>query len=184
MSTTNLFVELIVIGVGAFLWVVLLLVSILGYDKTATELALTPGGLIFMLSVIYVLGIITDRLADGLFDILWGRKIRERNIGSLANYYDARRRMSENSRHLADLLEYGRSRLRICRGWAFNSALTVLALNVFLIVAGETVANRTRTDLVGTIGLVLLTVGAWYSWKRIAESEYRRVKEYMEQKGP
>lgn len=32
MSTTNLFVELIVIGIGAFAWIALLLLTIFGID--------------------------------------------------------------------------------------------------------------------------------------------------------
>jgi len=71
MNTTNLFVELIVIGVGAFIWLILLVLSVFGYAWIPIEHMLAPAVTIPMLAVIYVLGIISDRIADTVFDAIW-----------------------------------------------------------------------------------------------------------------
>lgn len=117
MSTTNLFVELIVIGVGTFIWILLLLSAMFGWEL-GTLVSLVPlETAVPLVSLVYVLGIAMDRLADVTFETLWGKSLRKSRFGELRNYYDARRQILTKSERLSELLEYGRSRLRICRGW-------------------------------------------------------------------
>jgi hypothetical protein len=62
MSTTNLFVELLVIGVGCAGWLTLLAVAALGYASTLVMCLLsTPAAAVPALALIYLLGIVLDR---------------------------------------------------------------------------------------------------------------------------
>ena len=178
MSTTSLFVELIVIGVGAALWVGLLIISVFGYDDAVMKTLASPVATVVLLSVIYLLGIVTDRIADLIFDKRWGSAIRKQWFDSVEDYYRARSDIFEKSQLASELLEYSRSRLRICRGWAFNSVISAVALTIFLFTPSYPTLDKPRLFAFGTLGLLLLALGAWYSWKKLAESEYRRVHEY------
>jgi len=180
MSTTNLFVELIVIGVGALAWFVLAILSIFGYewllalpaDKSAALFAAIP-----LLAFTYLLGIITDRLSDGLFEKLWTDDLRNDYFDERVDYYNARRIVLTKSERLAELLEYGRSRLRICRGWAFNAILIVLALNLFIWLRLPETAPRLALTIAGSIIFLLIAWSCQYAWKKLSHSEYRKVKE-------
>ena len=180
MNTTNLFVELLVIGVGAALWVLLVVLSVFGYQwipiqQDVSWLALGP-----LLSISYLLGIIIDRIADMLFEIFWGNKLRGDWFPEKINYYNARRRILLASERLSDMLEYSRSRLRICRGWTFNAVMFAICLNIFVWTQLAWWHLATVTSIFGTIAMLLLALASWYAWKRLSLSEYRRIREQAE----
>jgi hypothetical protein len=78
--------------------------------------------------------------------------------------------------YLANLMEYGRSRLRIARGWAFNSAINLLAFNFFLksqILDGEL---QNRLFGWGNCIIGFLAIFSWYSWYQLTDAQYRRSK--------
>ena len=68
MSTTNLFVELIVIGIGAAIWVVLAALAVFGYSWVPLDQVFSTFAAAPFLGVVYVLGIILDRVADAVFE--------------------------------------------------------------------------------------------------------------------
>lgn len=80
MNTTSLFVELVVIGVGALAWVALLVLSVFGYDWVPLDPLLAAAATVPLLSVVYVLGIVSDRVADLLFDLVWTRTLRGHSL--------------------------------------------------------------------------------------------------------
>lgn len=177
MNTTNLFVELIVIGVGALAWVVLLVLSVAGWQWVPVEKAFSTGALVPVLSVVYVLGIVSDRIADSLFEGVWNNRLRRKRFPTVDDYHAARRHILTRSGRFSDLLEYGRSRLRICRGWALNSVLIAISLNVFLWTR---LADRPSTpglSLFGTVALLSFAAASWYTWRKLTATEYRKVQE-------
>lgn len=180
MNTTNLFVELIVIGVGATLWIVLLILSLFGYAWVPFDGLLSLPALIPILSVIYVLGIVVDRLADALFEQIWKEGLLAR-VYMQANrndqYRNDRRLLYTESDRLADLLEYGRSRLRICRGWVVNSVLILVAMNLFIWLRLEPALPRLQVSLGGSGLLFLLILGLWLSWRHLVLTDYRKTKD-------
>lgn len=180
MNTTNLFVELIVIGVGAFIWLILMVFSIFGFAWLPTAALLSPVMTIPILAVIYVLGIISDRIADAVFESIWSDDLLGSYYKDHKEYYHHRRIILTRSERLSDLLEYGRSRLRICRGWAFNSVMIAISLNMFLwIQLGD--ASFARAILIfGTIFLLLFSFAAWFAWRKLVLNEYRKIKEQAE----
>ena len=180
MNTTNLFVELIVIGIGAFIWIALLIFAVFGYAWVPIDKVFSSTLTIPFLTAIYVLGIISDRIADVIFEWLWSDDLRETYFSNRLDYYNARRVILLHSERLSDLMEYGRSRLRICRGWAFHLVLIAPSLNIFLLSQELQKGMMLKLAVLGTIFSLVLAFGAWFSWKRLALSEYRKAKEQSE----
>jgi hypothetical protein len=177
MSTTNLFVELIVIGVGALAWIILLVLSLFGWDWIPTEKVFSTVALVPLLSLIYVLGIVSDRIADSLFEYWWNDNLRKGRFPEIVDYHAARRQILTRSERLSELLEYGRSRLRICRGWTLNSVLIAVALNLFIWMRLATSPLAFSLSLFGTVAVLLFAIAPWYTWRKLTVTEYRKVKE-------
>ncbi len=176
MGTTELFVELIVIGIGAVIWIVLGTLSMFGYTWVPKEL-FSVTSLIPFLSVVYIVGIVTDRIADMLFEAIWVPKLQKKHYLVPADARDDRRLIYSENQYLANLIEYGRSRLRICRGWAFNSVLIMIAANFFIAtqVSGLDLQNKLFIWVNGLVGFVAFF--SWYSWYQLQETQYRRLKD-------
>ncbi len=177
MGTTNLFVELVVIGVGALTWLVLLVFSVFGWEWVPTEKVFSTVALVPLLSLIYILGIVSDRIADSLFERFWNVRLRKRRFPDIHDYYAARRQILTGSDRLSELLEYGRSRMRICRGWVLNATLIAVTLNLFVWTRLIQSRFALPLSLFGTITALLFALGSWYTWKGLSETEYRKVKE-------
>lgn len=70
--------------------------------------------------------------------------------------------------------QYGRSRMRICRGWAVNAMLLLVPANLYL---GRALGDdRLRALLLLNVGLALLLVGTMFSWRVLADGEYRKIR--------
>ena len=177
MNTTNLFVELVVIGVSALSWVILLVLSVFGWDWVPTERVFSTTALVPLVSLVYILGVVSDRIADTLFELWWSDKLRGKYFPNLQEYHAARRIVLTRSERFSDLLEYGRSRLRICRGWALNCVLIVVFLDLFIWIKLSGSPLALHLYLCGTIGGLLFAVASWYSWRKLTMTEYRKVKE-------
>jgi len=180
MSTTNLFVELMVIGVGAFIWLAMFTFSVFGYSWVPIDRLLSPSAAVPILAVIYVLGIISDRIADEVFQWVWSDDLRGSYFQDRREYYNARRLILTRSERLSDLLEYGRSRLRICRGWAFNSILIAISLNTFLWTNLNDEPSIWSFSIFGSVSLLVFALAAWFAWKKLVQNEYRKIKEQAE----
>lgn len=173
MSTTNLFVELLVVGVGAFFWVLLIVLGISVEPFESIEELIKVELFIPLLSIIYVLGIVIDRVADSIFDKLWGIKIRNSIFPDRNEYYRARSIIFSSSESISELLEYNRSRLRICRGWSLNSVMIIVSLNIYALLVPSSCYKQT---ILGSIMFLLLAIGSWYAWRNILKKEYGKTK--------
>jgi len=176
MNTTNLFVELVVIGIGVFAWVGLLVIAAFGYNEFALSdisyiIAALP-----TLALVYVLGIVWDRFADFVFKSLWDNVLKSEQYSSVSNYYDDRRIILTHSPALSELLEYGRSRLRICRGWALNALAISLSLSLYLVLDTE-INVDSSVLIVGIVSFLVLSVGCGFAWSNLSRSEYRKIKQ-------
>jgi len=177
MSTTDLFVELIIIGMGAAIWLLLLIFSAFGYDWVPLEKVFSLAALIPFLSVVYVLGIVIDRIADTLFGKLWESSLLKKVYRQGEQYLNDRRLIYIHPGRLGNLLEYGRSRLRICRGWTLNAAFILVSLNIFIWtrVAGN--YWRVRLSIFGSLLLGLFAYGNWFSWYQLMLAYYSKIKQ-------
>ncbi len=180
MATTNLFVELLVIGIGAGCWVGLLVLAAFGFEFTQSEPLNAYPVLVSLLAIVYLLGIISDRMADVVFDKCFSGPLRSRFFNQKREYQDARRLVFDSSDRLADMHEYGRTRIRICRGWSLNAVLIAVCLNVFLqtrCAETEWFLDATRW---GTAGCLLLSLACWWSWRLLCMTEYLKIRENAE----
>lgn len=179
MNTTNLFVELVVIGIGVLMWIAIFVVALAGYawfptDDTFLLIAALPS-----LAIVYVLGIVWDRLADFIFDRMWTNVLKAEHYSTVGHYYDDRRIILTQSKPLSDLLEYGRSRLRICRGWSLNALAIAFSSTLFVLLRPEAeVPAAVGTTCV--VACLLLSVGCWLAWQSLSKAEYRKIREQSE----
>lgn len=175
LNTTHLFVELLVIGFGTLGWVLLLGSVLFGYDLShvsggfASITALLP-----VLTFAYLLGIITDRVADWIFD-RWDRQHLEAVYGKdFKRYHNDRRTLVHQGAALWAHLEYGRSRLRICRGWALNSFCLLICFNLWL----GSPTSRLPIDqiIAGDAACIALTMLCVMTWWKLNSKEYRKIE--------
>ncbi|MDQ3818792.1 MAG: hypothetical protein M3362_14090 [Acidobacteriota bacterium] len=182
MNTTNLFVELIVIGIGGASWFGLLLFSVFGYGWVPTEQPFSTIMAVPLLSFIYLCGVITDRMADGIF-IPFDKAVCRRYYckpkkGALRepeHFYDDRNLILNKSERFAALYEYGRSRQRIARGWTVNAILLAITLNIFIAVNLSGKSYASQIALGGTLLLLLLGASSAVSWFLLSKQQYQKV---------
>lgn len=177
VTTTHLFVELLVIGIGALAWLVLLGAALFGYDPVDFSGRLLSLGALFpTLAVAYLFGILVDRVADWSLDF-WDRKHREACFGADRDaYFEARRTLLMKAPALWGHLEYGRSRLRICRGWALNCLLLLVSFNA-AVAAGSLFPPITVPQaMAGSIFLVALGALCLASWRALNRKEYQKIQ--------
>ncbi len=172
MKTTDLFVELVVIGMGAAAWIMLLVLTIFGWQWINLNSIVAAVSAISALSLIYVLGIVFDRVADTIFEKICGEKLRSKFFKSTADYYNSRRVILTRAERLSTLLEYGRSRLRICRGWAVNSILLLIASQSFIWIRFSESGMTLTVAMCAAIFFALLTVAAYFAWRKLTLAEY------------
>ena len=179
MATTNLFVELIVIGIGSFAWVCLLLLALLGVDVVPLEKLIgMPAAAVPALAAVYLLGIVTDRLADSLFHLASTRHKHESHYnGGSKQYYCDRAYVLANSEQFALAYEYSRSRQRICRGWTLNSVAILICLDLLLWRNRDGIGDWSCVMTIASIFLAALAVACWMSWNAMSNTELLRIRE-------
>jgi hypothetical protein len=182
MNTTLLFAELLIIGLQASVWIFVLTLVIFGVNWLQ---ALATVGLadwqtvivVIALSIIYVIGIIIDRLADLAFTA-WDKKMRNRFFPNAPFPIGVMRfQLGKDNEYLNRQFEYTRSRMRISRASIINFALTTIfgAWLVFQLPFSNS-AEKTKFMAVVMGSGILLTVSALYSWHRLTQTYITLVK--------
>ncbi|WP_152051008.1 hypothetical protein [Tautonia marina] len=177
MNTTALFVELLVIGAGAVIAVVLAIVGLCGHEwvplvKSVEWLLLGP-----LLAISYVLGIVVDRLADDAFEV-WIDKRRTNTFGTKDAYHQTRYAVLSRHEALRFILEYGRSRLRIARGWTLNCIMIFVAMQAYAFSRLEG-STRWQVALIGGSAILLLGLATLYTTTQLATTELKKLKEFQ-----
>ncbi|MFJ3128656.1 hypothetical protein ACIPJO_37905 [Streptomyces sp. NPDC086993] len=186
-AATAMFVEVLVVGIGAITASVLLLIALIGPDTTA-KLAPVTGSSAAAgvgLATAYALGILIDRAADTALGILIDRaadtaltphrrQLRTRFFPSNTAYAQARLRLAD-SPVLAARADYARSRMRICRGWTLNT----LALTFTADLAMLRYSFEHRPLILGaTSALGMATAFGFYcTWRALTMTGYRKLAE-------
>lgn len=168
MNTTAIFVELIVMGVGATLFLASVVFSILGYDWLPLNYIVSLPAALPALSIIYVLGIIFDRSADRLFRV-FDRPLRLKCFSESDEYYEARSALS-GIRH--QLQEYGKSRIRICRSWTLVWFLLGFVLPIFILGRVHLPVSH-KLAWVAFVGCECLSLLTFHAWWLISCDNYK-----------
>ena len=163
MSTTAIFVELLIAGMQASVWVTLFVISITGYDWVSYTLSELKGWVVLVTAILfavwYTLGIVVDQLANVFVTIIINPKklllkFRWVNQRHHQKNHIVRQRAAiafQAGSHVS-FLEFIRSRLRIMRSTAFNTLLIMVSTLFFIL---------TKCDILGCAskwGLVVATV--------------------------
>ncbi len=173
MGTTDLVVELMVIGVGAVLAVLLSALAVFGIPSVPFENFLAVQTVVPILAINYVLGILIDRLADKAFE-RWSTEIRKNYFPGPVEYHAARRTILTKSEPIAAVMRYGRSRIRVVRGWTLNGVLLALSGTAFIAVRVDDIALLLTIYVLSTAAL---TGGCLMAWYRLSDNEYLKIRE-------
>lgn len=174
MSTTALVAELLVIGVGAAIWLVLIVLASFGFSWIRLENFDTALGLIPAVAIVYLLGILVDRVADKIFKP-WSDRIRLRRFRTIESFQEVRAEVYDRS-PLRNLFEYSRSRLRVCRSWALNAFLISVAVNTFIWVQLGDGLPRLRLSLIATFVLMATCAASTFGWYQLCTTEARNME--------
>jgi hypothetical protein len=171
VATTQLFVELLIIGIGAAIWLGFLLAVILDLPLGSPLPDLSSTYLIGLSSVAYVVGIVVDRLAWSVFRSFEDRQ-RDRVFGPIQepSVQDRERYVLENSSGLRPQVAYNRSRLRICRSWILNFVLTAICAGAWAI--------QQRASVIAAIAAVAVALSGLtaYTANRLARDHYLNIQ--------
>ncbi|MFI6765550.1 hypothetical protein [Streptomyces sp. NPDC050355] len=182
VAATAMFVEVLVVGIGSLTALAIFGAAAAGYRNVkdiAPIFGSTPAsGAAIAFS--YALGILVDRAADSSLTSA-RRRLRSQHFTSNAAYDQARRAIVR----LPDLVaraDYARSRMRICRGWFFNSILLIAATDLALV--RFPVQDRLLLiSLATTIG-ILMASGFYAAWKSITVTGYRKLAQQSQVSDP
>lgn len=174
MSSTTLFVEILITGLESVIWIGFLLGCLFGVEwfnfmalsfEKAQAFTTT-----LLLGLVYVIGIIFEEITDALFEP-WSDKLKASlNNGDMSRYNEIQDFVySHYAMKTDDQLGYMRSRRRILRASAFNVVMIAICSIAFIWLRVPTVADSSKTSLTVFIAIVGL-VGAWlslFTYKRI-----------------
>ena len=181
MNTTNYILELFIAGVSTIIWVILLLFAfwgdpILTYYKLLGE---TDKLLLAFVAapIIYVFGVIVDRLVDSFFDIYNNKSLREKYFLSEEEYRTARSKIYLQSDSLTNLFEYGRVRIRICRNWIFNGSLILISGAIFIINLNG-IPSLIKIKVAGFFVIFMIgsIASAFVAWRDLNIKEFNFLK--------
>src|SRR6266542_5096725 len=126
MNTTAVFIEILIVGIEAGVWLGLLIMSIFGtgaIDRSTFDGWQSLASFL-LLSAAYVLGIVIDRVADSFYSWLrdktsfgeqWLQRLGSPRPGKPASVSTMRLAVMAKDDGRAKFLEYQRSRNRIAR---------------------------------------------------------------------
>lgn len=173
MNTTNLFVELLLIGIGTTLGLALFFMSIPGLEKSAS-IILMEGNDFFItlitLAIAYVFGIVTDRIADRIFTH-FSKKSQDHHYPNKVDILKDKTLIYQKSTALVDMIEYGRSRLRVCRGWLVNLFIIIITGNLYLMKA----SSQWLIILLFNLIILLFSAGLYFAWRDLTEKGYEKI---------
>jgi uncharacterized membrane protein YciS (DUF1049 family) len=192
MNVTALFVELLMVGIGTATWLALFLAAILSYKFDTMILTDNKALIGTLIAIVYVLGIVMDRLIRGLFVSTLEARARKRifsdekvkHIKAIAPHIDEcnlsmelEKFIRSQSQSLAGKIDYNRSRLRICRAWVLHFFL----IGISFVCWNARVHVLPWTTAVWLIGVdALFLIFTWRATCLLAEDHQKDLIESFE----
>jgi hypothetical protein len=177
MSTTVLFVEHLITGFQAAVWISLLVFSAFGYewvDLNKYKDFTTLIG-ILVISFIYPIGVFVDNVSDELLKS-WNRKIREKYIGDKTK--SARKLLTiTDDDAFAEYLGYVRTRIRISRSTFLNFLLITLTVVIFTATRLQVVCGSEFWKVIVFEIIVgfFITIFALANWHKISHTFAKQI---------
>lgn len=192
MNTTNIFVELVIIGLGAMVGFFLFIALIFNINLLNTTFVISENfpsiiTSLIILTFIYLFGILIDRSADVLLTKA-GDKLRAIFFTKRDEVLRAKIKTYKIDPAFAAIFEYNRSRMRICRGWIINSFLILISSNLYLWlspISFKDTLNEQNISLIGlsifvSLVMIFILIGCFYFWKSLQSSEYAKLSKVDE----
>jgi hypothetical protein len=160
MNTTSIFVELVVVGLHTAIWIGLIVLAFVGYQNLNLEKVFTLNLALPILALTYILGILVDRVSDGVLAAQDDRLRSRYDMRGLPGFLSMRFYVLSKSSDVYEQLEYTRSRLRIARASVLNFALTTIASALFVwFRLGQALAQY---HVIASVSVVI--IGALLTW--------------------
>jgi hypothetical protein len=174
MNTTNIFVELVVVGFHTLIWIGIIVLALVGYQNLDLEKLLTVNLALPILAMTYILGILVDRVSDFML-ISQDLKMRltDKQMDLPSSFLTMRYYILHKSSDIYAQLEYIRSRLRIARASILNFALTTIAFLLFIWFQLGTLLSIQNLIVASVITLVIgviLTAASYQAWTGLIKS--------------
>lgn len=173
MSTTLLFVELLIIGIQASVWLFLLSIIMFGSNWLSTIINASMWETmtaVILLSFSYVIGIIIDRIADLTFG-KWDKAMTNNAIPNPSVPTAViRYKLGKDNENLNRQFEYIRSRIKISRASSINFALGTI-FGIWVVLQQITIPKERMAYIIAiSIAGFLFTIGAVYSWHELTRT--------------
>ncbi len=187
MKTTAIFAELIVVGLEACIWLLLVTIAFVGtgWVQFANALFSNAGALmtLVVVAVAYAVGIAFDELWDELSEPLEDRifvRARRKEYNNESKW-DLQSRLLVQSPHVEDALNYQRGRIRILRSSMFSMLLTSpCALVALLLRSNDLSQGATSTLGVILVAGVFFGALALFSYRRLVKAYWLRVQSLLQ----
>lgn len=180
MKSSSYIIELLVAGAGAFVWIILLIIALTGYDWIPLALIIEPAFVIVFSPFLYAIGVIVDRLVDNLFDSWFKENHTNPNFMGKREYIEARTKIYLRSESLRDLIEYSKMRIRICRAWAFNSFMILITGNLFILLPHCPLpwSDRWLAIAAHTVTFLISSLLSYIAWRSLSlkEAEFMAIQ--------
>lgn len=182
MNTTVLFAELLIIGLESSLWLLFLALTFFGngwFINITPQLKEWQTILtVIVLPILYVFGIIIDRVSDSLFE-RWNSAIKKKALSQLPKSVNlARFRIGKDYEFLSQQIEYTRSRMRIVRASSVNFALITIFSTTYIVFQTQTASVSEKIGYVAFTIIMgsLLTLLSMFTWKSLTLSRLKMLE--------
>lgn len=170
MSTTVLFVEILVCGAQAALWILLIIVAVFGpSDVLALWKQHTTEAGFFLVIWAYALGVVFDRLWDLCLKQI-DRRIREKHFPNKDVLQAVRKEVFSSESGLPEFVDYIRSRMRIARATFCNTCLSTCA--ALWVITTETNQLWSKGSAFTLVAGSCLSVLSLYAFVNITGNYY------------
>jgi hypothetical protein len=172
MNTTNIFVELVVVGFHTLIWIGLFALAFLGFEHLDLEKLFTINLALPILALTYIFGILIDRASDLLLDEQDNHLRSQYDFSGLPSFLEMRFYILSKSSDVYEQLEYARSRLRIARASIFNFALTTVAAVLLVwFQFGKALGDyRLIACIITVVVGVALTWVSYQAWEALSKT--------------
>jgi hypothetical protein len=183
MSTTNLFIELLIIGYMSCVWLAMLLAALFGVPPTDTLLNFLDKAqlliTIVLTSFAYFLGVLVDRLADtalGRWDESVQKRVCQHDEPSILEMQAA---LFVQAPESVGRFSYQQNRLRVVRAAVFNIGLLIICFLLFIILQPSHRPSSAGGWTIGALG-VAIWIATVFTYFRVTLSYWQRTRrEYL-----
>ena len=202
MNTNSYFIEYLVAGTLTVIWFVFLSLGVVGIkwlEMIAWKNSFIFEGenlfavIVVLFPVIYVIGIVTDRLVDHIFDHFFTAKKLKKYFKDQHEYDKAVTKLFLTSVELSHIYSSTRMRIGIVRTATFSILMTIISIHVFIwgsgiysnpemagFHLGVVYIDIWKRDLItfSVMLSILMSIAcytAFRAWNLLLDSEYTRL---------